>query len=216
MTSNCRKYALISMCYIKFPTCRQPDQMNAKYFGQLARIIHQNFRLKYFRQTVKNSQAKSSDELDGTDLFRKDNFNMLCREDCFVLENVLCEKEFAIGKRHPIIGALFLNFKSCTDLLGDDEARAENETTTTTTITPTSVNEQSGSCLSIGVNKTDGRRDMGSTCYWGDGGNYRGAVNRTISGRTCEYWTKTPTPFKDIQQYPELIGNNYCRSVGIC
>lgn len=50
MTSNCRKYALISMCYIKFPTCRQPDLLNAKYFGQLARLIHKNFREKYFGQ----------------------------------------------------------------------------------------------------------------------------------------------------------------------
>lgn len=212
MTSNCRKYALISMCYIKFPTCRQPDLLNAQYFGQLAKIIHQNFRLKYFGQGGGTRNAQS-DELNQKDFFKRDNFNMICREDCMVLENLLCEKEFAIGKRHPIIGTLFLNFKSCSALLGDvpeTEAKNATEEEEAAAGMQTPVVGQ-GKCLSIGVNKTDseGANDMGNTCFWGDGQSYKGTVNRTISGRICEYWTKTP--FKDIQHNPELIGNNYCR-----
>lgn len=205
MTSNCRKYALISMCYIKFKTCRQPDLLNAQYFGQLAKIIHHNFRLKYFGS--RNSAAKS-DELNHNEFFRRDNFNLICREDCLVLENLLCEKEFAIGKRHPIIGELFLNFKSCNDLLGDHNGSDSRNETDEVVL----VQDTPGTCLSIGVNKTDsdGHNEIGTTCYWGDGSAYKGTMNRTISGRMCEYWTKTP--FKDIQHNPELIGNNYCRN----
>lgn len=210
MTSNCRKYALISMCYIKFPTCRQPDLLNARYFGQLAKIIHHNFRLKYFGQGARNAAAAKSDELSQNEFFGRDNFNMICREDCLVLENLLCEKEFAIGKRHPIIGELFLNFKSCNALLGDHGPAHGNLTNNNGEEVP--VQGNAGTCLSIGVNKTDsaGHNDMGTTCYWGNGNAYKGTVNRTISGRACEYWTKTP--FKDIQHNPELIGNNYCRN----
>lgn len=209
MTSNCRKYALISMCYIKFPTCRQPDLLNAQYFGQLAQIIHQNFRLKHFGQGAE--KALQSDELNEKELFRRENFNMICREDCMVLENLLCEKEFAIGKRHPIIGELFLNFKSCTDLLGDQHSPS-NGTRVGGEANTTVVQSPGGTCLSIGVNKTDSEtaNEMGNTCFWGNGSTYNGTVNRTISGRFCEYWTKTP--FKDIHHNPELVGNNYCRN----
>lgn len=143
---------------------------------------------------------------------------MICREDCLVLENVLCEKEFAIGKRHPIIGELFLNFKSCTDLLGENNGAVsandtEEETKDSSNIVAVGGGVAgTGSCLSIGVNKTDSDGDgneMGNTCFWGDGSSYKGTANKTISGRICEYWIKTP--FKDIQHNPSLIGNNYCR-----
>ena len=214
MTSNCRKYALISMCYIKFPTCRQPDQLNAQYFGQLAKIIYQNYRLKHFREGGggRSSTGRQPDQLNQKEFFKRDNFNMICREDCLVLENLLCEKEFAIGKRHPIIGELFLNFNSCTDLLGSDQQTGNSTGEEEVGVTvPTDAPGEAPTCLSIGVNKTDNDtgNDIGNTCFWGDGSSYKGTVNRTISGRTCEHWTKTP--FKDIQHHPELIGNNYCR-----
>lgn len=178
--------------------------LNAQYFGQLAKIIHNNFRIKYFGQGPRNSPAKS-DDVNHKELFKKDNFNMLCREDCLVLENVLCEKEFAIGKRHPIIGQLFLNFQSCNDLLEDNSPEAASNETSDV------VRTNAANCLSIGVNKTDSDRAdaIGNTCYWSDGKEYKGTVNKTISGRTCEYWTKSP--FKNIQHNPELIGNNFCR-----
>lgn len=152
----------------------------------------------------------ASQELTQNDLLKKSNFNMLCRNDCRLLENVFCEKEFAIGKRHPIIGKLFLNFKSCSELLGEGEvesgSRAEEKNDTNEWF-----KEEPPVCLSIGINKmdSDGHRDEETTCYWGDGSEYTGSVNRTISGRRCEYWSKSP--FKDIQQHSELIGNNFCR-----
>lgn len=206
------------MCYIKFPTCRQPDLLNAQYFGQLAKIIHLNFRNKHFAQGSRNLGTTKPSELNQKELFKRDNFNMICREDCLVLENLLCEKEFAIGKRHPIIGELFLNFKSCNDLLGDHQMTtndtgegAEQERRPKDGVLHLSHGVQ-GTCLSIGVNKTDSDgegNELGNTCFWGDGKSYKGTVNRTITGRICEYWTKSP--FKDIPHNPELIGNNYCR-----
>lgn len=206
MTSTCGKYALISLCFIKLPTCRQPDLLNSQYFGQLAKIIHHNYRLKYFGHGRSN-MSWAAEEHDFQQLMDKSNFNLLCREDCRALENEVCEKEFAIGKRHPIIGQFFLNFNSCNDLLGvsgagtvaqDDEAVARPEVA------------ENPNCLAIGVNQApDVKAVSTEKCFWKDGSAYRGEQKTTISGRRCEYWTKNI--FKEIHLYPELIGINYCR-----
>lgn len=199
MTTDCGKYALISMCFIKLPVCRQPDFLNSQYFAQLAKVLHHNYRLKFLGQVQRNATRKS-DEVDFRKLMHKSNFNLLCRSDCNLLENEFCEKEFAIGKRHPIIGQMFLNFKSCEDLLEDDEETSGNETNL----------EDTSDCLAIGVTRDNNVRAKSTdTCYWNDGTTYQGVHRKTISGRVCEYWTKSL--FKEIHQYPDLIGTNYCR-----
>lgn len=49
-----------------------------------------------------------------------ENLRRICREDCELLENELCQKEYAIAKRHPTIG-LKLPLEDCWDVPEDED-----------------------------------------------------------------------------------------------
>lgn len=57
----------------------------------------------------------------------------ICREECEMLENELCRKEYAIAKRHPQIG-LQVPLVECSDL-------------------PLNDTEEAIDCLSLGISK---------------------------------------------------------------
>ncbi|XP_020300058.1 tyrosine-protein kinase transmembrane receptor Ror isoform X2 [Pseudomyrmex gracilis] len=116
----------------------------------------------------------------------------ICREECEMLENELCRKEYAIAKRHPLIGHQ-VPLVECSDLPleGTTEAR---------------------DCLTLGLSVANTVQEN-DYCYWGSGKSYRGTVKTSISGRPCLRWSyHFNLPISD---YPELAGrHSYCRNPG--
>ncbi|XP_034937678.1 tyrosine-protein kinase transmembrane receptor Ror isoform X2 [Chelonus insularis] len=115
----------------------------------------------------------------------------ICREDCEILENELCRKEYAIAKRHPLLKQLPL--PECSDL-------------------PVEGSKEAADCLSLDVPTTQNAQEN-VDCYWGNGVTYNGTVNYSISNRPCLKWLDHYNlPLSD---YPELRGrHSYCRNPG--
>ncbi|XP_053985343.1 tyrosine-protein kinase transmembrane receptor Ror isoform X1 [Hylaeus volcanicus] len=116
----------------------------------------------------------------------------ICREECEMLENDLCRKEYAIAKRHPLIGHE-VPLINCRDLPMENTPEARD-------------------CLSLGIS-TENNVQENDYCYWGSGKSYRGIVKTSISGRPCLQWV---ADFNlPISDYPELAGqHSYCRNPG--
>ncbi|XP_033333112.1 tyrosine-protein kinase transmembrane receptor Ror isoform X1 [Megalopta genalis] len=114
----------------------------------------------------------------------------ICRQECEVLENDLCRKEYAIAKRHPLIGHQ-VPLINCSDLPMENTPEARE-------------------CLSLGIS-TENNVQENDYCYWGNGKTYRGIVKTSISGRPCLQWlAHFNLPISD---YPELAGkHSYCRN----
>lgn len=72
---------------------------------------------KIINQSYGDTRASSRNEIN-----RK--LRRICREECEMLENELCRKEYAIAKRHPLIGHQ-VPLVECSDLPleGTTEAR---------------------------------------------------------------------------------------------
>lgn len=109
------------------------------------------------------------------------NLRRICRNECELLENELCQKEYAIAKRHPAIGQV-LPIEDCFNL-------------------PEELNDCSSLGIAIDV-------DENEDCYWENGSKYRGKAAVSKSGKPCLTWVRL---MKEIADYPELAGTNYCR-----
>ena len=108
-----------------------------------------------------------------------------------MLENELCRKEYAIAKRHPLIGKVPL--VECSDLPFDNTKEAED-------------------CLTLGIS-TGNNVQENDYCYWGSGSSYRGVTKTSISGRSCLQWSHQFN--LAISDYPELAGrHSFCRNPG--
>ncbi|XP_037051223.1 tyrosine-protein kinase transmembrane receptor Ror [Bradysia coprophila] len=112
-----------------------------------------------------------------------ENLRRICREDCELLENELCQKEYAIAKRHPTIGQK-LPLEDCYNL------------------------PEGGDCSKLGIVIDV---DESEKCYWENGSGYRGTVAVSKTGKPCLKWARL---MKEISDYPELAGQNYCRNPG--
>ncbi|XP_058831666.1 tyrosine-protein kinase transmembrane receptor Ror [Topomyia yanbarensis] len=131
-----------------------------------------------------------------------ENLRRICRNDCELLENELCQKEYAIAKRHPTIGQK-LPLEECDDL------------PTQYSIDGTILNGIGGlgssgdrECMRLGIEMDIVRDD---DCYWESGTTYRGILDRSNLGKPCMRWSKL---MREISNYPELAGHNYCRNPG--
>lgn len=111
-----------------------------------------------------------------------ENLRRICRNECELLENELCQKEYAIAKRHPTIGQK-LPLEDCYNLPDNDD------------------------CSKLGIVLDV---DENEKCYWEMGTGYRGTVAVSASGKPCLQWARL---MKEIANYPELAGQNYCRYV---
>lgn len=111
------------------------------------------------------------------------NLRRICRNECELLENELCQKEYAIAKRHPAIGQV-LPIEDCFNL-------------------PEELNDCSSLGIAIDV-------DENEDCYWENGSKYRGKAAVSKSGKPCLTWVRL---MKEIADYPELAGTNYCRYI---
>lgn len=111
----------------------------------------------------------------------------VCKRDCQILEDELCQKEYAIAKRHPHIGQQ-LALEECTDLPDNDP-----------------------DCLKVGIELMVIASD--DNCYWENGVGYLGKVDVTKSGASCMIWSKQM--FQTLTNFPELAGHHsYCRNPG--
>ncbi|XP_023244990.1 tyrosine-protein kinase transmembrane receptor Ror [Copidosoma floridanum] len=116
----------------------------------------------------------------------------ICRKECEILEDDLCRREYAIGKRHPEIGRQ-LPLVECSDL-------------------PPEGTPEAADCMSLGIS-TDSNVQENDYCYWGTGKSYRGVVKTSITGKPCQPWINQFN--LQISDYPELAGrHSYCRNPG--
>jgi len=84
-----------------------------------------------------------------------ENLRRICKTDCELLENEICQKEYAIAKRHPVIGQI-LPIEDCRGLEDDDD------------------------CLQMGI---DIGIQPDDTCFWDEGFRYRGVKDRTATNK---------------------------------
>ncbi|XP_058460965.1 tyrosine-protein kinase transmembrane receptor Ror [Malaya genurostris] len=131
-----------------------------------------------------------------------ENLRRICRNDCELLENELCQKEYAIAKRHPTIGQK-LPLEECDDLPLQNSVDG-------TILNGIGGLGSSGDmeCMKLGI-KMDIIPD--DDCYWETGYSYRGILDRSNTGKSCMRWSKL---MREISNYPELAGHNYCRNPG--
>ncbi|CAD0199730.1 unnamed protein product [Chrysodeixis includens] len=203
ISPRCEGYAVPSLCYSTFPICRDPFVTNRKFYSEarkllssstdatskineedLPEIVFENYPIGKIPNLYSNSNGTFASMFD----FRHNStvLRRVCKQDCEILENELCQKEYAIAKRHPHIGQQ-LTLEECQDLPEDDP-----------------------DCLRISIGAVMVSDDE---CYWENGSGYLGRVNVAGNGMTCVEWSKQL--HVRLSDYPELAGtHSYCRNPG--
>ncbi|XP_039949267.1 tyrosine-protein kinase transmembrane receptor Ror [Bactrocera neohumeralis] len=216
MNPNCRVYALPSLCFSSLPLCRTPERTNLLYFSNRAaqkerkskknNATHETSastenhltgyrRPRFLDKKDRRSFLKRKSTIAYDDVFsaeissqypptrESENLRRICRDECELLENELCQKEYAIAKRHPVLGQK-LPLEECQSL------------------------PRSNDCSSLGITiDVNPEQD----CYWENGAGYRGTLAWSSTGKTCLRWSWL---MKEISDFPELAGQNYCRNPG--
>ncbi|KAH9517899.1 Inactive tyrosine-protein kinase transmembrane receptor ror1 [Dermatophagoides farinae] len=125
------------------------------------------------------------------DTFPHPHPRKVCRDECEMLENNICHMEYAIAKKHPLIGHQDI-LPECDDL-------------------PSIGSHEGQRCVRLGIpNTMPVAHDH--NCYNDRGQSYRGTASQTQSGAKCLYWSQQI--FLRTSEYPELTGHNYCRNPG--
>lgn len=202
ISSNCERYALPSLCYSTFPICRNPILINKNYFKEAKDIFNNLLSKEQINERLNNNLTKIAIENDSIIVPFKLNKNItgdlfnyrynstilrrVCKQDCEILENELCQTEYAIAKRHPHIGKQ-LTLEECQDLPESDP-----------------------DCLKIGIESLMVSDDE---CYWENGSGYLGKVSEASNGMPCIEWSKQLSV--KVAEFPELTGrHSYCRNPG--
>lgn len=172
ISSSCNKFAVPSLCFSAFPLCVDPLQINM-------------YQMKYYK---KNEPIETTDKQTFRKIRNQFKLRRICKKDCKLLETELCSKEYAIAKRHPVIGQI-LELEECEFLPDETEDNAKE-------------------CLKLGVDRSQ-MIDPSDTCFWDDGIAYRGVMNQSESGNVCLKWShQFHIP---LSEHPELVAHNYCR-----
>lgn len=203
ISSNCEGYAVPSLCYSTFPICRDPFVTNDHFLKEAKKILFLQRKsesegedeLKIVFENLPEGGLPSHLNLESNLNISLDTLNYrhnstilkrVCKQDCEILENELCQTEYAIAKRHPHIGQQ-LTLEECHDLPEDDP-----------------------DCLKIGIGSVMVSDDE---CYWENGTTYLGRVNVAKNGMPCIEWSKQMRV--RVSDYPELAGrHSYCRNPG--
>ncbi|KAG5876171.1 hypothetical protein JTB14_015726 [Gonioctena quinquepunctata] len=176
ISPTCYKFAQPSVCFSAFPLCRDPKQIN---------VYQTNHRDEFMRVTSETKQKFKNIRSKLTNYLRR-----ICKDECLMLENELCSKEYSIAKRHLVISQI-MELEVCEQL-------------------PRETEESSKHCLTLGVGELSVNRD--EKCFWDTGRLYRGDQDRSASGKECLRWShQFHAPPSD---FPELAGHNYCRNPG--
>jgi len=116
----------------------------------------------------------------------------ICRQDCELLENELCQLEYALAKKHPLIGRQ-IEMPECMNL-------------------PAVGSPDSEDCLQLGMPQPE-PVNPDEKCYWGKGESYRGDLAVAASGRPCIQWRRQM--YVKTSQHTSLLGgHSYCRNPG--
>lgn len=204
ISSQCEGYALPSLCYSTFPICRDPFETNKNFFEEAKHLFEilsttsetpnedENLSIVFEnlpQGTLPHLDNKAEKNITLEALNFRNNSTVLrrvCKQDCEILENELCQTEYAIAKRHPHIGQQ-LTLEDCQDLPENDP-----------------------DCLKIGIGPVMVSDDE---CYWENGSGYLGRVNVANNGMACIEWSKQL--HVRVSDYPELSGlHSYCRNPG--
>ncbi|XP_023935339.2 tyrosine-protein kinase transmembrane receptor Ror [Bicyclus anynana] len=201
ISSHCEQYAQPSLCYSTFPICRNPDLTNENFFKEtkeVFKILQEADQLpektdlsvdilKNIPQDLKSRLRLNKNVTDPLNFrYNSTVLRRVCKQDCEILENELCQTEYAIAKRHPHIGQQ-LTLEECQDLPEVDP-----------------------DCLKIGLGTQMVSDDE---CYWENGSGYLGRVNVSSNGMPCIEWSKQL--YVKGSDYPELTGrHSYCRNPG--
>lgn len=174
ISSSCNKFAVPSLCFSAFPLCVDPTNINT-------------YQIKHIN---KNRILEGADKKAFRQIRKQLKLRRICKEDCKLLETELCSKEYAIAKRHPVIGQI-LELEECEFLPEETENNAKE-------------------CLKLGVDRSQ-IVDPTDSCFWDDGISYRGVMNKSATGATCLRWShQFHIP---LSEHPELVAHNYCRCV---
>jgi len=114
----------------------------------------------------------------------------ICRDECEILENDVCQSELAIAKRHPLLGHQMV-LPDCEEL-------------------PPIGTRESEHCVKLGFPLAK-QLIKPDTCYKGNGKDYRGTESKTKSGFTCIPWSHQQE-LKPVQHLELIGGHNYCRN----
>nr|XP_023023583.1 tyrosine-protein kinase transmembrane receptor Ror-like [Leptinotarsa decemlineata] len=171
ISASCNKFAQPSLCFSAFSVCLDPKKINEYQENHREEFMSVSTKAKV---KFKNIRTKLAAHL-----------RRICKDECLLLENELCTKEYSIAKRHLVIGQI-MELEECDQLPNDTE-------------------ESSKECLSLGVGDLSVNRD--EKCYWDTGRLYRGDKDTSSSGKKCLRWShQFHIPPSD---YPELAGHNY-------
>ncbi|XP_030760260.1 tyrosine-protein kinase transmembrane receptor Ror isoform X1 [Sitophilus oryzae] len=176
ISQSCNKFARPSICFSAFPLCLNHKEVNnfQKEHKSEFRLLSNETKTKF-----QNIRKRLTNKL-----------RRICRDECMLLENELCSKEYSIAKRHPVIGQI-MELEVCESL-------------------PVEMDPSSSHCLPLGVGDFKGNKE--EQCYWDTGKLYRGVQNVTVYGEPCIKWSHQ---FHLLpSEYPELAGHNYCRNPG--
>ncbi|XP_050512486.1 tyrosine-protein kinase transmembrane receptor Ror-like isoform X2 [Diabrotica virgifera virgifera] len=170
----CNKFAEPSVCFSAFPLCldrEQIDEYQTQHLQELSHLGSEN------KQKFKNIRAKLTNAL-----------RRICKDECILLENELCSKEYSIAKRHLVISQI-MELEVCEQLPSENDISSKH-------------------CLTLGVGELNVNRE--ETCFWDTGKFYRGVQDKSFTGKPCLRWAhQFHVPTSDN---PELAGHNYCRN----
>lgn len=200
ISSHCEGFAIPSLCYSTFPICRNPFVTNSNFLEEARKMFSPDKSIIDYNEelpeivfenlpngvlpamyTASNNTVKLFDYRHNSTVLRR-----VCKQDCEILENELCQKEYAIAKRHPQIGQQLI-LEDCQDLPEDDP-----------------------DCLKIDIGAMMVSDDE---CFWENGSGYLGRVNVAETGTPCVEWSKQW--HVRVFDFPELTGrHSYCRNPG--
>ncbi|XP_074599055.1 tyrosine-protein kinase transmembrane receptor Ror-like [Brevipalpus obovatus] len=167
ISPQCHRYAISSICLFSFPLCINLEQKSDPFASA----------------SLKPHRLSPLSEFSGTTQIRK-----ICREECEILENNICHKEYSMARNIAVINRNLLPDCQKLPILGSPEDYE---------------------CIQLGIPSSVRPLKGDQICFNDNGEKYRGIIDRTVSGKKCLPWSTVA----DTINHDELLGgHNYCRN----